>query len=63
MFLQLISCRCLDSKAKSLLVYKLSRAAEEAREKQVKKAAVEGTIGVAAVGLAVAVAGMLLKKR
>ena len=38
-------------------------AAEEAREKQVKKAAVEGTIGVAAVGLAVAVAGMLLKKR
>mmetsp|Transcript_8632 Transcript_8632/g.10821 ORF Transcript_8632/g.10821 Transcript_8632/m.10821 type:complete len:164 (+) Transcript_8632:114-605(+) len=36
---------------------------EEAKEKQLKKAAVEGTIGVAAVGLALGVAGLLLKKR
>jgi fission 1 protein len=38
-------------------------AAEVERERKVKKAAVEGTIGMAAVGLAVGVAGMLLKRR
>ncbi len=36
---------------------------EELKEKQLKKAAVEGTIGVAAIGLALGVAGLLLKKR
>jgi fission 1 protein len=38
-------------------------AAEEERERKVKKAAVEGTLGMAAVGLAVGVAGLLLKRR
>jgi len=38
-------------------------AADEERERKVKKAAVESTIGVAAVGLAVGVVGILLKKR
>jgi len=37
--------------------------AEEASDKKMKRAAVEGTIGVAAIGLALSVAGMLLKKR
>jgi hypothetical protein len=36
---------------------------EEMKEKQIKKAAVESTIGVAAVGLVLGVAGMLLKRR
>jgi len=38
-------------------------AAEAERERKVKRAAVEGTIGMAAIGLVVGVAGMLLKKR
>jgi len=38
-------------------------AAEAERERKAKRAAVEGTIGMAAVGLAVGVAGLLLKKR
>ena len=37
--------------------------AEVVRDKKIKKAAVESTIGVAAVGLALGVAGLLLKKR
>ena len=37
--------------------------AEELKERKLKKAAVESTIGVAAVGLALGVAGMLLKRR
>ena len=37
--------------------------AEDLKERKMKKAAVESTIGVAAVGLAIGVAGMLLKKR
>jgi hypothetical protein len=36
---------------------------EALREKRIKKAAVESTIGVAAVGLALGIAGMLLKKK
>lgn len=36
---------------------------EENKEKQMKKAAVESTIGVAAIGLAVGVASMLLRKK
>ncbi len=36
---------------------------EEMKERKLKKAAVESTIGVAAVGLALGVAGMLLKKK
>ena len=37
--------------------------AEDARDKEIKQKAVEGTIGVAAVGLALGLAGMLLKRR
>ena len=37
--------------------------AEEMKERKLKKAAVESTIGVAAVGLALGVAGMLLKRK
>lgn len=36
---------------------------EEAKEKKMKKAAVESTIGVAAIGLVLGVAGMLLNKK
>jgi len=36
---------------------------EEENEKRMKRAAVEGTIAVGAVGLALGVAGMLLKRR
>eukprot|EP01083_Nonionella_stella_P017853 49998_1 len=37
--------------------------AEDAKDKEIKQKAVEGTIGVAAVGLALGLAGMLLKRR
>mmetsp|Transcript_5480 Transcript_5480/g.6342 ORF Transcript_5480/g.6342 Transcript_5480/m.6342 type:complete len:164 (+) Transcript_5480:66-557(+) len=37
--------------------------AEEMKERKVKQKAVEGTVGVAAIGLALGVAGLLLKRR
>ncbi len=33
------------------------------KERKVKQKAVEGTVGVAAIGLALGVAGLLLKRR
>jgi high-affinity Fe2+/Pb2+ permease len=38
-------------------------AMEDEQEAKMKKAAIEGTIGVAAVGLVIGIAGMLLSKK